>query len=169
VERANGILVLEALAFRFHRSLDGLCCPSYDTLIAATGLCRQSIATALKRLEAAGILKITRRLIREVVGGGGFEMTVCRQGSNLYALFAPSEATDKLPCCAPMVRPFPAARFAGLAKLLGWRGPSLPSRDNPPRKVLERGFQGRSALEMPIGATTRGLPEHYMEQVEHAR
>src|SRR5208337_5352907 len=107
VERANGILVLEALAFRFHRSLDGLCCPSYDTLIAATGLCRQSIATALKRLEAAGILKITRRLIREVVGGGGFEMTVCRQGSNLYALFAPSEATDKLPCCAPMVRPFP--------------------------------------------------------------
>jgi hypothetical protein len=58
----------------------GLCCPSYLTLQRATGLCRQSITNGLKRLEAAGILKITRRLVREVVGG----IAHTRQGSNFY-------------------------------------------------------------------------------------
>ena len=67
-----GLRVLRALLLRFHRGSDGLCCPSYTVLMAATGLCRQSIANALKRLEAAGILRITRRLVREVIDAGGY-------------------------------------------------------------------------------------------------
>ena len=52
----NGVLgyvwlaVLKALLFRFHRGRDGMCCPSYTVLQAATGLCKQSVANALKRL-----------------------------------------------------------------------------------------------------------------------
>ncbi len=115
-----GLRVLRALVLRFVRGSDGLCTPSYVVLMAATGLCRQSIANALKRLEAAGILRIMRRLVREVIDGGGFPMTVTRQASNLYAVFAPSEHADRLPVRAPAVRPFPRATFAGLARMLGW-------------------------------------------------
>jgi hypothetical protein len=56
------------------------CDPSYSALEACTGLCRQSICTGLRRLEQSGTLKITRRLVREVVDG----ILVTRQGSNLY-------------------------------------------------------------------------------------
>jgi hypothetical protein len=116
-----GLDVLRALLLRFHRGRDGMCCPSYTVLQAATGLCRQSIANGLKRLEACGILKITRRLVRETIdGGGGFPIAVCRQGSNLYAVFAPSEDADRLPVRAPAVRPFQRPAFAALARMLGW-------------------------------------------------
>ena len=64
-----------------------MCCPSYTVLMAATGLCRQSIANALKRLEASGILKIARRLVREVIDG----VMVTRQASNLYSVHEPAE------------------------------------------------------------------------------
>jgi len=125
-----GLAVLKALLLRFHRAKDGMCCPSYTVLQAATGLCRQSIANGLKRLEACGILRITRRLVREVVDGGGFPVTVTRQGSNLYAVHGPAEHAERLPARVPAARPFPRATFAGLAKMLGW-GPSLPSRGKP--------------------------------------
>lgn len=80
--RRNGVLgqpairVLRALVFRFHGP-SGLCCPSYTVLQRSTGLCRQSIATALKHLEGTRLLAITRRLVR--VKGK------CIQGSNLYS------------------------------------------------------------------------------------
>ena len=131
-----GLRVLRALLLSFHRASDGYCAPSYTILQAATGLCRQSIARALQRIEACGVLKITRRLVREVVDG----VTVCRQGSNLYAVFTPSEHAGRLPMRSPAPRSFPRPAFAALARMLGWSGPSLPDRGKP---TLD--FQNRAA------------------------
>lgn len=77
-----GLTILRTLLLRFHNASTGLCCPSLDTLQAATGLCRQTIITALRRLEAVGVLVITRRIVRLWQGCG---RAVVRQGSNLYA------------------------------------------------------------------------------------
>jgi hypothetical protein len=147
--RPEQAAALRALVLRFHRASDGYCAPSYTVLQAATGLCRQSIARALQRLEAAGILVICRRLIREVIDG----VMVCRQGSNLYSVSEPAEHAEKIPVRAPAGRPFPRSSFAELARLLGWE-PSLPSRRKP-----TFGFQiGAAAAETPIGAAhVRGV------------
>ena len=83
----NGVLglpaltVLRCLLLRFHNRKTGLCYPSYSAIQEATGLCRQSIARALDRLERAGVLRITRRLIRVAGELGG---VLCQQTSNLY-------------------------------------------------------------------------------------
>jgi hypothetical protein len=61
-----GLDVLRALLKRMNYA-SGLCFPSYLTLSAMTGLCRSTIAKALKRLESAGIVRITRRLKRILV------------------------------------------------------------------------------------------------------
>jgi hypothetical protein len=58
--------ILRCLLLRF-LGPRGLCCPSYVALQAFTGLCRASIAEGLKRLERSGILKVTRRLVRQVI------------------------------------------------------------------------------------------------------
>lgn len=75
-----GLTVLRALLLRFHGP-SGLCCPSIDTLRRVTGLCRQSVVAGLRRLETAGVLIVTRRLVRVQDSSG---TTLCRQGSNLY-------------------------------------------------------------------------------------
>jgi len=143
-----GLTVLKALLLRFHRGHDGMCCPSYVVLMAATGLCKQSVANGLKRLEEAGILRITRRLIRETVASDGFLMQICRQGSNLYSVHEPSSAVaDTLPVRAPKVRPFPRPTYAALAKIFGWNRPSLRNRGNPTLC-----FQKRAALSEAAAA-----------------
>ena len=48
----TGLAVLRALVCGFLRRSDGMCCPSYVQLMAMTGLCKQSIANGIKRLEA---------------------------------------------------------------------------------------------------------------------
>jgi hypothetical protein len=122
-----GLRVLRALLLRFHRGTDGYCAPSYTVLQAVTGLCRQSIANALSRLEAAGILRITRRLVRETVGVDGFLMRICRQGSNLYSVHEPSERADRLPVRAPAGRSFPGKDIVR-ALAHAFRMPSLRDR-----------------------------------------
>jgi len=100
----NGILgvpammVLRALLMRFHNRKTGLCFPSYDAIQEVTGLCRQSIAVALQRLESAGVLKITRRLIRIAGALGG---AICQQMSNLYAFAEPARQLDLGATTAP--------------------------------------------------------------------
>ena len=137
-----GLRVLRTLVLNFVRRSDGLCTPSYTVLQAATGLCRQSIARALQRLEAAGILRITRRLVREVVDAGGFPMRICRQGSNLYSAHEPGEHAERLPVRAPRPRNFPGALIAALAKSMAWK-PSLRDRLKPTSSFQNRGvFDG---------------------------
>lgn len=70
-----GLIVLRTLLLKFHGP-QGLCCPSYATLQRQTGLCRQSIATALRKLRALGVVRVTSRLAR---AGGS-----CRQITNAY-------------------------------------------------------------------------------------
>ena len=146
-----GLAVLKALLLRFQRACDGLCAPSYVELMAATGLCKQSIANGLKRLEAADILRITRRLVRETIDIGGFLGRTVRQASNLYAVFEPAKHAERLPVREPVVRPFPRPAYAALAKMLGW-GPSLPSREKP-----TLGFQISGASAIPARATAAAI------------
>jgi len=92
------IMVLRCLLMRFHNRKTGLCFPSYDAIREMTGLCRQSIAVALQRLESAGVLKITRRMIRVAGALGG---AICQQCSNLYAFAEPAKQLDLGATTAP--------------------------------------------------------------------
>lgn len=91
---AIGLVVLRCLIFKFH-GRTGLLCPSYSAIQAATGLCRQSIAAALARLETAGVLTITRRLVRQritrvsPITGMDETIVTTTQTSSLYAISEP--------------------------------------------------------------------------------
>ena len=123
-----GLRVLRALLFDFHRASDGMCCPSYLDLMAATGLCKQSVAKGLKALEACGVLDITRRLVRKLRDIGGAIVEACEQASNLYAVRDPDQRADELPIELPRVRPFPRPGVSAFLRRLGL-APSLRERD----------------------------------------
>lgn len=74
----SGLQVLRCIAFRFLSVPKGEAWPSYDALQAATGLCRQTIARAIRRLEAAGFLLVTRR--------AGWNGRALVRETNLYRL-----------------------------------------------------------------------------------
>lgn len=111
-----GIIVLRALLFRFHNSKSGLLCPSYDALKKHTGLCKQSIATALARLELAGVAKITRRLCRQQVHrtspitGADELVALTTNATNLYALSEPGAWAEHLARPPAKPAPFPCRR-----------------------------------------------------------
>jgi len=86
-----GLVVLRVLALRFLNRATGLCCPSYDAIMHATGFCRQTVARALQRLAWAGILRWTRRIERAGAAGRP------RQASNLYRISEPTVAAVKAP------------------------------------------------------------------------
>ena len=83
-----GMTVLNALLFGFLNANSGRCDPSYDTLQKKTGVCRKSISKAIDRLEASGLLTVTRRMMRfrDELG-----VLVTRQISNAYVLTAPND------------------------------------------------------------------------------
>ncbi len=61
VLKRTGLAVLKALLFGFHNVVTGRCDPGYDALARAAGVARSTLATALGRLEAAGLIVRTRR------------------------------------------------------------------------------------------------------------
>lgn len=100
-----GLQVLKALLLTFHNRESGLCNPGYSALQKVTGLCRQSIAQALKRLEACGIITVVRRLVRMQLvhdcpeWGMRRAVTVTRQDTNLYCIQEPTGAPrPQVPC-----------------------------------------------------------------------
>lgn len=111
--RRNGALglhtlaVLRCLLLRFHNAGNGRCCPSYDAIQRETGFCRQTIARAISRLEAVGVLVVTRRLVRELCHSSG--RLVVRQACNLYAFSCPS-GLAKADIPAKAVRSFPKSQ-----------------------------------------------------------
>jgi hypothetical protein len=117
-----GLAVLRCLLLRF-LGANGVCSPSYLALQCASGLCRQSIADGLRRLSEAGILRIVRRLQRQVVNG----VVMTRQGSNLYSFVVPEkrEQFESLPRIAhdrtrtPEGRVYDAGRNLPSDKLKG--------------------------------------------------
>lgn len=57
----TGLAVLRCIAFRFLNVAKGCAWPSYDALQKATGFARQTIADAIRRIEAAGFMRVQRR------------------------------------------------------------------------------------------------------------
>ena len=140
-----GLVVLRALLFRYLNSKTGLLCPSYATLQAATGLCRQSIATALARLEMCGVLKITRRLCRQHVSRTspitGLDETIVTttNATSLYAVHEPGAWADHLARPPAKPAPFPARRQLDMLQRMAstWKAglklsePGLAGREEP--------------------------------------
>ena len=61
--KRSGLQVLRTLLFSFANVITGRCDPSYNTLARVAGVARSTVALALKRLEAAGLLERVRRQI----------------------------------------------------------------------------------------------------------
>ena len=129
---APGLVVLRTLLLRFQNGATGLCCPSYAAIQKATGLCRQTIATAITKLEAVGILKVTRRLVRFVNAIG---VSQCGQGSNLYAFKEPPARLD----LGKVGLPFKTRRFPARVHEIGGNY-KTPVREKL-RWTKEVGFQ----------------------------
>jgi len=120
--RRNGLLgyvglqVLRCLMFAFLNARNGLCCPSYEAIMAKTGLCKASVATGLARLELAGVVKIVRRLVRQRVNrispitGLPEEYVGTTQTSSLYSLHPPGAWASHLPVPRARPTPFPVKR-----------------------------------------------------------
>ena len=90
---AKALDVLEALLWKFHNSKSGLCFPSYDTLAAAVGCARSTVAAALKALEAGGVLTWVNRIKRVREAG---RVRVIRT-SNGYAFHDPGAYSEGIP------------------------------------------------------------------------
>jgi hypothetical protein len=87
VLRQSGLRVLRSLLFDFCAIPTGRCCPSYEAIKQMTGFCYSTISGALSRLEASGLVRIVRRLIRTTLGA--------RQTSNAYAFFDFAQGSRK--------------------------------------------------------------------------
>ncbi len=61
--KRTGLAVLRALVFTFANVVTGRCDPGYDALARAAGVARSTVAVALGRLEAAGLIVRTRRQV----------------------------------------------------------------------------------------------------------
>ena len=109
-----GLMILRALLYKF-LSTRGQCFPSYSALATVTGLCRESIARAVSRLEQCGILKIIRRIVRKEVWDAERDRWFIGvvQTSNCYVFDKPSAGADH---CAPPEtgRGFPERRQGSL-------------------------------------------------------
>jgi hypothetical protein len=66
VLKRTGLAVFKALLFGFHNVATGRCDPGYDALARLAGVARSTVAVALRRLEAAGLITRTRRQVGPV-------------------------------------------------------------------------------------------------------
>ena len=86
----SGLRVLRCLLHQFHNASTGHCHPGYTAIEVRTGLCRQAVATGIKRLEQAGIITVLRRIRRdgwrEVQDGVGALEDEERDGPNPSSL-----------------------------------------------------------------------------------
>lgn len=87
VLKRTGLAVLKALLLQFANVATGRCDPSYATLARVAGVCHSTLAKALARLEAAGLLARVRRQLG------------CVRYSNAYVFpmseFRPETTTNK--------------------------------------------------------------------------
>jgi hypothetical protein len=131
----SGLRVLRCLLFDFANTATGRCDPGYRAICRATGFCRETVAGALARLEAMGLVEIVRRMVR-----AGRRAV---QATNAY-LFAAGEAAAqavlplrskppeyKNPKRATPVPTLPAAipshLWEALQRLAGSLGHRMPS------------------------------------------
>lgn len=108
-----------------------------------TGLSRSAIFEALNKLEAAGIITRTRRLVRRMVEIGGLARLTTVQASNLYAFAEPHARAHLLPIVS-RTRNNAARLVARLAKFFSSGAGSAERRGNQ-LEFLEKGFSGNDA------------------------
>jgi hypothetical protein len=121
----TGLQVLRVLVLKFANRVSGLCIPSYRAIMEATGFCRQTVAKAIRALEACGIVKAVRRLVRRLVereDGSSYVGTV--QASNAYSFRLGGLVAIKIDnsrCDVNLDRPrsFPRPAASMLALLVG--------------------------------------------------
>ena len=92
VLRRTGLAVLKTLLFGFHNIATGRCDPSLEGLARMAGCARSTVAEALHRLEAAGLIRRVGRW-RAVAANGGL---VVVRASNAYT-FPAAGVAQKLP------------------------------------------------------------------------
>jgi hypothetical protein len=107
----TGLIVLRCLLFDFINIGSGRLDPSYEEIAEKTNLARDTVIEAVKRLSIAGILEITRRIIRERVkhwcelAGRVTWVWRTRQTSNAYRVNFPLPARRDLgDLGAPLLR-----------------------------------------------------------------
>jgi hypothetical protein len=84
----TGLAVLHALIFDFLNHRTGRLDPSYAAIAAKAGVCVRTVATALARLKALGILNWVRRCSESRDADGRF---VLEQDTNAYAVLPESQ------------------------------------------------------------------------------
>jgi hypothetical protein len=107
----TGLIVLRCLLFEFLNIGSGRLDPSYEMIAERTNLARDTVIEAVKRLSLAGILEVTRRIIRERVkhwceiAGRVIWSSRTRQTSNAYRVNFPLPARRELgDLGAPLLR-----------------------------------------------------------------
>jgi hypothetical protein len=98
----TGLAVLHALVFDFLNHRTGRLDPSYAAIAAKAGVCVRTVASALQRLKALGILNWVRRCAGSWSGG----RFVLEQETNAYAVLPESQWRGYRP---PAELPPPAA------------------------------------------------------------
>lgn len=145
-----GLIVLRCLMLQF-LGRTGRCNPSYDSIIKRTGLCRQSVSNALKRLERAGLIRIMRRLKTEHVTrqchitGNWQSFVTTVQDSNAYALGGTASGSEA-------TAPAPTGRksFPEPAGLFDWLDPSRAHRrKRPSSSYYSSDGMGKTARQTP--------------------
>jgi hypothetical protein len=159
VIRRTALLTLRALRGFLNRR-SGLCCPSYDAIMAETGLSRQAVAEDLACLETAGIVRITRRLCRRLIQrrnprtGEPEAYVGTVQDTSLYSLHTPAAWADHLVAPPRGTRyRFPEPRQLTLLRegRLTWSTqPSLGHRQETPQPALQPGA-------LPLGEALAAL------------
>ncbi len=87
---AKAFSVFEKLLWQFHNAKTGRCFPSYETIAEAVGCHRDTVAEAIKILEAAGLVTWCHRLAKVIIGG------VCKviRTSNAYWFKDPGSKSE---------------------------------------------------------------------------
>ena len=120
----TGLAVLHALIFDFLNFRSGRLDPSYAAIAQKAGVCVRTVASALARLKALGILNWVRRCAERRDADGRF---VLEQETNAYAVPSPTRArTASASCPAAGSRLCRRLRLAvpgsGFGPRSGWRG-----------------------------------------------
>ena len=98
----TGLAVLHALIFDFLNHTTGRLDPSYAAIAAKAGVCVRTVASALQRLKALGILNWVRRCAERWADG----RFVLEQETNAYAVLPETQWRGYRPPAEP---PVPAA------------------------------------------------------------
>jgi hypothetical protein len=94
----TGLAVLHALIFDFLNHRTGRLDPSYAAIAAKAGVCVRTVASALQRLKALGILNWVRRCAERRDAEGRF---VLEQETNAYAVLPESQWRGYRPPAEP--------------------------------------------------------------------